>query len=145
MDRNACELARKLARIQLELRREMLEELLANDEDLATAFDPHSFSPLTHEVREKYLSRIYLLQSIIQQLAHLSQGGGKHATRVLSLAAQDRNALVSLVNRKLMGLNGAKVMDVTFMPGTGNQDWSALITYEIHPFMEEADETAAWM
>ncbi|KPK64913.1 MAG: hypothetical protein AMK73_04515 [Planctomycetes bacterium SM23_32] len=145
MNRNAGELARKLARIQSRLRREMFVELIENESDLEALFDPHSFSPLTHEIREKYLTRLYLIQGIIQQLAHFSQGHNKHATRVLSVVAEDQRKLVSLVNRKLAKLNGAKVLDVKFIPGNGKESWSALITYEANPFMEEAGEAAAWM
>jgi hypothetical protein len=98
-----------------------------------------------HELREKYLTRIYLIHGIVQQLVHLTQGRTKHATRVLSVAAENQESLVNLVNRKLVNLNGAKVLDVTFIPGTGKENWSALITYEVNPFVEETDETAAWM
>jgi hypothetical protein len=145
MDRNAGELARKLARIQARLRKDMFDELLTHDEDLESCFDPYSYSPVIHEIREKYLTRLYLIQGIIQQLVYLNQGRNKHATRVLSVAAENQEMLVTQVNRRLVNLNGAKVLDVTFIPGSGKENWSALITYEVNPFMEEADETAAWM
>jgi hypothetical protein len=145
MNKNAGELARRLARIQARLRRDLFEELREHESDLDELFDPYSFSPLVHEIREKYLTRLYLIQGIIQQLAHFSQGRSKHSTRVLRVAAEDQKALVELVNRKLGKLNGAKVLDVKFVPGDGRESWSALITYEANPFMEEADETAAWM
>jgi len=145
MDKNAGELARKLARIQARLRKDMFDELLAHDEDLESCFDPYSYSPAIHDIREKYLTRLYLIQGIIQQLVYLNQGRNKHATRVLSVAAENQEMLVTQVNRRLVNLNGAKVLDVTFIPGSGKENWSALITYEVNPFMEEADETAAWM
>jgi hypothetical protein len=145
MDRNAGELARKLAGIQARLRKDLFDELVANQDDLESVFDPLSYSPLFHEVREKYLTRLYLIQGIIQQLVYMNQGRNKHATRVLSVAAESQEMLVNQVNRKLVNLNGAKVLDVTFMPGSGKENWSALITYEVNPFIEEADETAAWM
>ena len=145
MDRNAGELARKLARIQARLRKDMFDELLAHDEDMESCFDPYSYSPVIHEIRVKYLTRLYLLQGIIQQLVYIGQGRNKHATRVLSVAAENQEMLVTQVNRRLVNLNGAKVLDVTFIPGSGKENWSALITYEVNPFIEEADETAAWM
>jgi hypothetical protein len=145
MEANAGELARKLARIQARLRKDMFDELLAHEGELETVFDPYSYAPLMHELREKYLTRIYLIHGIVQQLVHLTQGRTKHATRVLSVAAENQESLVNLVNRKLVNLNGAKVLDVTFIPGTGKENWSALITYEVNPFVEETDETAAWM
>jgi hypothetical protein len=145
MDKQAGELARKLAVIQARLRKDLFDELLTHEEDLESLFDPYSYSPLVHEVREKYLTRIYLIQGIIQQLVYLGHGRNKHATRVLSVAAENQEMLVNQVNRKLVNLNGAKVLDVTFIPGSGKENWSALITYEVNPFIEEADETAAWM
>lgn len=145
MSNSAGELARKLAKIQARLRRDMLEDLLEHEEDLPALFDPYSFSPVTQEIREKYLNRLYLLHGIIQQLAQLNQGRNRHATRVMRVAATSQENLVKLVNRRLSDLSGTKVLDVKFMPATGEGDWTALITYEANPFMEAADETAAWM
>jgi hypothetical protein len=145
MKPNARPLARKLSKIQARLRKELLEELLAHEDDLDALFDPYAYSPLAHEIREKYLNRLYLIHGIIQQLAHFSQGRNRHPTRVLSVAAENQQNLVELVNRRLGKLNGAKILDVKFIPATEKDGWSALITYEANPFVEEADETAAWM
>lgn len=145
MNTDAAELAKRLARIQGRLRKELFDDLRHQKDDLDTIFDPYSYSPLIHELREKYLNRLYLVQGLIQQLAYFSQGHRKHATRVVSVAAESQKELVNLVNRKLLQLNGSKVLDVKFMPGGEQQHWSALITYEVNPFMEEAGETAAWM
>ncbi len=141
----AAELAKRLARIQARLRNELFEDLQNHKDDLDAIFDPYSFSPLVHELREKYMTRLFLLQSIIQQLAYIRRGQQKQATRVLSVEAGDQKKLVDLVNHKLGHLNGSKVLDVKFIPGSGNEEWSALITYEVNPFMEEAGEAAAWM
>ncbi len=145
MKSNAGQLARRLSKVQARLRKELVDELLTHEEDLESLFDPYSFSPLVHEIREKYLNRLYLIQGIIQQLAHLSQGRNRHPTRVLSVAAESQQTLVDLVNRRLGKLSGAKILDVKFIPATEKDGWSALITYEANPFVEEADETAAWM
>lgn len=145
MNREAGDLARRLSKIQARLRGDLFDELQAHEDNLEAVFDPYSYSPLVHELREKFLTRLYLIQGLIQQLAHLSQARGKHATRVLSVAAEDRSSLVNLVNRKLATLNGSKVLDVKFIPGGPDQGWSAVITFELNPFIEEADETAAWM
>ena len=145
MKRAAGELAKRLAKVQGQLRQELVEELVAQGDDLEAIFDPYSYSPLVHELRDKYLSRLFLIQGLIQQLAQFSQGRNRHMTRVLSVAAGDQGSLVSSVNRKLLSLNGSKVLDIKFIPGGDDVDWSALITYEANPFMEAADETAAWM
>jgi len=145
MNKGAGELAKKLARIQAQLRAELLETLQAHEDNLDNLFDPFSFSPLVHELREKYLSRLFLIQGIIQQLAYCSQGHTKHPPRVVSVVAQNQDELVDMVNDKLLRLGGAKVMDVKFIPGSGEDAWSALITYEANPFMAEAGNTAAWM
>jgi hypothetical protein len=145
MNKDAGELARKLARIQTCLRKELYEALQNNEECLDSMFDPNSYSPLVHELRDKYLSRLYLIQGLIQQLAHYSQGPVRHATRVISVAAENQHALVDLVNLKLGRLNGMKVVDVKFIPGVGSETWSALITYELNPLVTEAGEAAAWM
>lgn len=145
MDRTAGELARKLAKIQARLRKDLLDELLAHEDELDSMFDPYSFSPFIHEVREKYLSRLYLIQGLIQQIMAPGQVRARHATRVLSVGAETQELLVNQVNRQLGSLNSAKVLDVTFIPGNGKDHWSALITYEVSPVVEETDETAAWM
>ena len=145
MNREAGELARTLARIQARLRHELAEELHTHSEELESAFDPYSYSPLVHELRDKYLTRLYLIQGLIQQLAQLSQGRHKHKTRVLRVGAGDQESLVSSVNEKLATLNGSKILDIKFIPGGEGAEWSALITYETNPFVEEPDETAAWM
>ncbi len=144
MTREPAELARRLAAIQNKLRADLMGELQEQGQDIELVFDPDSYSPLVHELREKYLTRLYLIQGILQQLAHYSLGRNKHSTRVASVAAQDRAELVRLVNCKLQRLNGAKVLDVKFIPG-GEEGWAAVITYEVNPFTAEADETAAWM
>ena len=145
MNNEAADLAKKLASIQARLRRELFEVLEGHKEDLDGIFDPYSFSPVVHELRDKYLTRLYLVQGIIQQLAYFSRGHQKHATRVVSVAAPSQEKLVDLVNRKLVLLNGSKVLDVKFIPGSGQGEWSALITYEANPFLAEAGEAAAWM
>jgi hypothetical protein len=145
MNRDAAELARKLVGIQTQLRNELFDELLTHEGELDAVFDPYSYSPLVHELREKYLTRLYLIHGIIQQLAQLSKGRAKHATRVLSVSAENQERLVEQVNHQLVRLNGNKVLDVKFVSGNGDHSWAALITYEVNPFMEEADETAAWM
>ena len=145
MNRDAGELAQKLVKIQTRLRQELLAELQAHDDDLESVFDPYSYSPLVHELREKYLTRLYLLNGIIQQLAHHSQGHGRHTTRVFPVTADSRDELVQQVNRKLGKLNGSRVVDIKFMSGDESDDWSALITYEVNPLSPATDGTAAWM
>jgi hypothetical protein len=145
MRNDALEFARKLAQIQARLRDELLDELREHGEELDTAFDPYSYSPFVHELRDKYLNRLYLIHGILQQLAHQTQGKGKQTTQVLSVIAPTQRELVDRVNRKLTKLNGSKVTDVKFIPGNDGEDWSAVITLELSPFRNEADETAAWM
>jgi hypothetical protein len=145
MNSNAGELAKKLSRIQARLRGELLQELQSHGDELQAIFDPYSYSPLVHELRERYLTRLYLLQGIIQQLAHFSQGRSKHTACVFPVTADSRNELVRRVNRKLCKLNGSRVIDVKFMSADEDGDWSALITCELNPFAAEADGTAAWM
>ncbi|MHC4480905.1 MAG: hypothetical protein ACYS8K_00265 [Planctomycetota bacterium] len=145
MKRDTGELAKRLAKIQARLRKDLFEELQDQGENIESVFDPYSYSPLIHELREKYLTRLYLIQGIIQQLAHFSQGRHKHSTRVLSVTAENQRELVELVNQKLVKLNGSKVLDVKFIPDNGRDPWSALITYEVNPFLESAGEAAAWM
>ncbi|MFO7957738.1 MAG: hypothetical protein R6X33_11650 [Candidatus Brocadiia bacterium] len=137
-----ADLARKLSAVQNQLRQELFEELQEHGEDIESIFDPYSYSPLTHDLRDKYLSRLHLIQAILQQLAHYSQGKRKNATRVVSVTAPDRSELVRQVNHKLTRLNGAKVRDVKFMQGEDG-GWSALITYDLNPFKGETDEPAA--
>ena len=145
MNKDAGELAKKLARIQSRLRGELLDELQAHEDDLEAIFDPYSFSPLVHELREKYMTRLYLIHGIIQQLAQHSQGRSRHATRVFPVVAESRDELVERVNNKLAHLNGSRVIDINFMSAVEEADWSALITYELNPVTAEADSTAAWM
>ena len=145
MDNDVGDLARKLGRIQADLRKELVGELQGHSQDFEAVFDPYSYSPVAQELRDKYLSRLYLIQGLLQQLAEFSQGHNRRATRVLSVAAEDQEKLVRKVNRKLLKLNGTKVLDVKFIPGNDSQGWAAMITYEVNPFTASFDETAAWM
>jgi hypothetical protein len=142
---SAGQLARKLARIQARLRLDLFEELQAHEDDLETIFDPYSFSSEVHDLREKYLTRLQLLQALVQQLASLSTSGSKRTARVTALSAETQNELVERVNRKLGRLNGSRILDVKFVPGSPEEDWSALITYEVNPLSPPQDSTAAWM
>jgi hypothetical protein len=145
MTNDVGDLARKLARIQAALRKDLVKELQEQDQDLEVIFDPYAYSPVAQELRDKYLSRLYLIQGLLQQLAEFSQGHNRRATRVLSVVATDQQALVRDVNRQLLKLNGTKVLDVKFIPVNDGQEWSALITFEVNPFTSNFDETAAWM
>ncbi len=145
MSRDAGALARRLAKIQAHLREELINALINGDQELEDIFDPYSYSTAVHDLRDKYLSRLFLIQGILQQLAHCSQPQNKQSTRVITVAAEDRNKLAELVNDRLGRLTGAKVLDVKFMPATDSSDWSALIMYEMNPFVGEAGGTAAWM
>jgi len=145
MDMNPAEIVKKLAKIQANLRQELLEELHSRRQDLEFIFDPYSYSPLVEELREKYLTQLFVIQGIIQQLAHLSVGKKGSNARVISVNAQDQPRLVKQVNSKLAALNGAKVLGVDFLPQKGQEEWVALITYVPNPFMQESGETAAWM
>jgi len=139
------ELLRKLAAIQAHMRSDLLDELHENEADLDAIFDPYSYSPLVQELREKYLTRLYLLQGLIQQVAHHRPARQKSSMRVVSVAADSQEELVEQVNRKLTRLSGAKVHDVKFMSGGEKEPWSALITFEAPRAGPRPDETAALM
>ncbi len=145
MKQDVGDLARKLARIQAGLRKELLQELQTHEAELDAILDPYSYSPLVQELREKYLNRLYLIQALLQQLAEMSQGGSKRATRVMSVAAETQEELVRRVNHRLQKLNGMKVLDVKFIPAGDGPEWTAVITYQVNPFVTAYDETAAWM
>ncbi len=142
---DAREIARKLACIQSRLRKDLVEELQEHEEEIEDIFDPHSYSPVVQELREKYLTRLYTLQAILQELAHQSMGRRQPSVQVLSLHAEDSEKLVSLVNKHLARLNGVKVQGIEFLQNKQDDQWVALITYLANPFTEARDETAAWM
>ena len=145
MDKNPVEIVKRLAKIQANLRQELLEELDSHRKDLEFVFDPYSYSPLVEELREKYLTQLFMIQGIIQQLAHFSVGNKGSNTRVISVRAQGQPNLVKIVNNKLAALNGAKVLGVDFLPQKEQDEWVALITYVPNPFVQEPGEAAAWM
>jgi hypothetical protein len=130
MPNDPAELARKLAAIQNRLREELLEELSNHEEDIESLFDPYSYSPFPQEIRDKYLTHLWLIHGIIQQLAQYDRGGKGQTTRVASISAPSRSELVRRVNRKLEKLNGARVTNVEFLPADEEEDWAALITYQ---------------
>ena len=144
MDNSAWELAKRLSKIQVTLRRQLTKEL-ESEEDLESAFDPYSYSPLVNELRDKYLTHLAVIQALIQQLVVQGQGKKKPSTKVVSVSAQDREDLVRLVNAKLEELNGARVLDVKFVPSTEDDEWTSIITYVANPLMEQPDGSAAWM
>ncbi|MBS3762319.1 MAG: hypothetical protein KGZ25_03335 [Planctomycetes bacterium] len=149
MSNAARNIARKLSKIQHRLRSDLLDELKDHEEELETIFDPYSFSPVTQELKEKYLNRLYIIQALVQQLAHHNQGRKQPPVKVLSVRAEKSEELVSLVNKKLARLNGAKVMDVEFLQNKqedqDDDSWVAVITYKANPFLESQGETAAFM
>jgi len=142
---DAREIARKLVRIQNRLRKELLEELQGHQDEIDLIFDPYSYSPVVQELREKYLTRLYVLQAILQELAHFNLGRRQPPVKVISVSAEDSDELVKRVNRQLASLNGAKVQDVEFLQNKHDDRWVAVITYIANPFTETQDETAAWM
>jgi len=145
MSGDAREIAKKLARVQNRLRRELLEELEEHEDDIDAIFDPYSYSPLVQELREKYLNRLFVVQALIQEMAHFKQGRRQPPVKVLSLRAEGSEELVEMVNHKLAELNGAKVMDVEFLQNKPDDHWVGLITYVASPFMETPGEAAAFM
>ncbi len=130
MSTPADNLSRKLSGILGQLRSELVEELREHESDLDTIFDPYSFSPVAHELREKYLARLHLVQGLMQQLNGYRQGDRKQAVRVLSVAADSLPELVERLNTKLSSLNHPRVIDVHFAPPDERLGWCALITYE---------------
>jgi hypothetical protein len=126
----ADNLSRKLSGILCELRSELVDELREHEADLETIFDPYSFSPVAHELREKYLARLHLVQGLMQQLNGYRQGDRKQAVRVMSVAADSLPELVERLNTKLSSLNHSRVIDVHFAPPDDDLGWCALITYE---------------
>jgi len=148
MDKNAWEIAKRLCKIQASLRKELLEELESHDDELDSVFNPYSYSPLLQDLRDRYLIRLSILQALIQQLVHYSQGYRKPSTRVSSVAAGDRNDAIRLVNRQLDKLNGTRVLDVKLIPcedGREGEEWVGVITYVVNPTLGEPDEAPTWM
>lgn len=145
MRKGTVEIIKELARIQGNLRQELLEKLKSEGEDLVSIFNPYSFSPLVQELREKYLNRLLVIQGLIQQLTYLGAGRGKNCTKVVRVHAAEQQELVRRVNRKLASLNGAKVMDVEFLPEDDAGKWVALITFVPNPLQSQHDESTAMM
>ncbi len=130
MPNDPADLARKLADIQNRLRKDLLEELSEHEDDIEALFDPYAYSPFPQEVRDKYLTHLYLIHGIIQQLVQYDRGGKGQTTRVASISASSRSELVRRVNRKLQKLNGARVTNVEFLPPDEDDEWAALITFQ---------------
>ncbi len=145
MSTDAREIARKLARVQSRLRQELLEELGEHEADLESIFDPYSYSPVVHEVKDKYLNRLYVLHALLQELAHHSMGRRQPSVQVLSLRAEGSDALVKVVNKQLAQLNGAKILDIEFVQSKHEDHWVAVISYTANPFTEPQGEAAAFM
>mgnify|MGYP000527068625 FL=1 len=138
MDQQVAKLVKKLSGIQTDLREELCEKLLSEDEELDHMFDPYSYSPTVQDLREKYLNRLMTIQGIIQQLAHHCHAQQQQKTKVVRLSSKDQNKLVKLVNQKLASMNGNRVMDVNFMDRNDEGEWVALITYTPSPFTQES-------
>ena len=145
MGKDASRVAKVLSQIQAKLRAKLIDEIEGREEELQPLFDPDTYSPAFEEYREKYLSRLYVLQSIIQELANFNQGQKRRHTKVTSVSARNHSELTKLVNRTISHLDGCKVTDVKFVPSADDKEWVAVITYLANPFMQEQDETAAWM
>ena len=142
MKSDLYEIVKRLVGIQNDLRLELFEEIQRHADDIESVFDPYSYSPVVHELREKYLNRLYVLQAVLQELAHYNQGQARRhpPAVVMSVKASDSEQLVELVNRKLAKLNGAKVLDVKFLQNKQDDDWVALITYVANPLTSAQGE-----
>ncbi len=146
MNKDARKIAARLVKMQKRLRSDMLGELTEYSDDIESVFDPHSYSHLGEEIRDKYLTNLQMIQGILQELAHFNQGESRRPpVKVLSLRAASSDKLVKLVNATLARLAGTRVMDIEFVQNNENENWVALITYMTNPFNEEQDETAALM
>jgi hypothetical protein len=143
MAHDASAIAKQLAQIQAKLREKMITDLEGAGAELDELFDPDTYSPAFEEYRERYLSRLYVLQSLIQELANFNQGSKKRHTKVASVSAKTHAELARQVNRKILRLDGCKVTDVKFVPTS--KEWVAVITYLSNPFVASQDEAAAWM
>jgi len=145
MKSDLYEIVKKLARIQNGLRQELCEELQSHADDIESIFDPYSYSPVVHELRERYLTRLYVLQALLQELSHHNQGRRAAPAKVTRITAPDSEQLVELVNRRLAKLNGAKVLDVEFLQNKLGDGWVGLITYLANPLAPPQGEHSPMM
>ncbi|HOX38559.1 MAG TPA: hypothetical protein PL033_11270 [Candidatus Brocadiia bacterium] len=136
-------IAKSLGRIQSQLRKELLDELSQSEDDLEFLFDPHSYSLKLEELRDKYVTRLFVLQHIAQELSHLSAHPRKRQTRVTTLIADDHQSLTKLVNSRLARMDNCRVLDIKFSP-VPDSGWLAVITYVAGAMPPDAEETARW-
>ncbi|MDP6359564.1 MAG: hypothetical protein QF473_30865, partial [Planctomycetota bacterium] len=112
---DASRVAKTLAEIQYELREDLLDNLKDQEDDLKTVLDPRTFSPEFDEIRDKYLDKLTIIQGVINELANFNLCHTKRVTRIESVSAESHKQLASRVNKKLMKLEGCRIMDVKFI------------------------------
>ena len=137
---DASRVAKTLAEIQYELREDLLDNLKDQEDDLKTVLDPRTFSPEFYEIRDKYLDKLTIIQGVINELANFNLCHTKRVTRIESVSAESHKQLASRVNKKLMKLEGCRIMDVKFIKDDDEEEpeWVAFITYIPNPLKPAA-------
>ena len=128
-------IAKTLSEVQYEMREDLLDFLLSEEEELKTVLDPRTFSPQFDEIREKYLDKLAVLQGAINELANFNLCHTKRITRVESTAADTYENLTKKVNIKLARLEGCRIVDVKFLKDEESDEspWVSFITYMPNP------------
>ncbi|MDA0837633.1 MAG: hypothetical protein O3B01_03770 [Planctomycetota bacterium] len=133
---DASRVAKILAEIQYELREDLLGNLKDQEQDLKAVLDPRTFSPEFDEIRDKYLDKLTIIQGVINELANFNLCHTKRVTRIESVSAESHKQLAARVNKKLMKLEGCRIMDVKFIKAADEEEeaeWVAFITYIPNP------------
>jgi hypothetical protein len=133
MREEATNLAKMISGIQQKLREGLYEELQGAEEDLKGLSEPGGYSMALDEYRGKYLDKLYLLQSLVNELANLDETHRRRLPRVFSVAAPTHEELTKLVNKRLTELEGCAVMDIKFLTAE-DKTWVAFITFFPSPF-----------
>ena len=143
MKRDPGLILKKLATAQSQLRQELMQELASNEDYLDGLFDQFSYNVALEELRDKYVTRLFIIQSLIHELTNLSLGKQKRRTRVISLTGADVEELTAEVNRKLQALDGRRVLDVKFSQSE-DATWQAFIVYLSHPRQDSGGASGRW-
>ncbi|MBM4086121.1 MAG: hypothetical protein FJ272_15160, partial [Planctomycetes bacterium] len=104
MPEEAANLAKVLSGIQQKLREELLSDLQGAEEDIKGLSEPGAYSMALDEYRAKFLDKLYMLQSLINELANLDETHRRRLPRVFTVSAPGHEELAKLVNDRLSKL-----------------------------------------
>jgi len=133
MKEDAARVGRLIADIQRQIRDELLDELVENEDELETLFDPNAYTSTLEEMRDRYVDKLQALQGILHEVANTDEGHRRRRLQVKCVAADSPDTLTMKMNKGLRALEGCAIVGINFHRAN-DHEWVAFVTYVANPF-----------